>query len=78
MNLGEGVPPTGKLELMALVYGAQVSGPVEGILLPRAIGSPTGIGEVTCRLASSRHTKDLQMHYVDMLVGYWCASVRKK
>ena len=51
MNFGEGVPPTGKLELMALVYGAQVSGPVEGILLPRAIGFPTGIGEVTCHLA---------------------------
>ena len=70
MNLVEGVPPTGKLELMALVYGAQVSGPVEGILLPRAIGSPTGIGEVTCCLASSLHTKDLQMLYVIMFVGF--------
>ncbi len=65
--MGGGGPPTGKLELMALVYGAQVSGPVEGLLLPRAIGSPTGIGEVTCRLASSRHTKDLLMLYVFMM-----------
>ncbi len=60
MNPGAGVPPTGKLELMALVYGAKVSGPVERILRPRAIGFPTGIGEVTCRLAFRRHTQARQ------------------
>ncbi len=65
-NFGEGVPPTGKLELMALVYGAKVSGPVEGILRPRAIGSPTGIGEVTCRLDSRRHTRARPAYYINL------------
>ena len=71
-------PPDGQARVHGfMVYEAKSSGPVEGIRLPRAIGFPTGIGEVTCCLASCGHTQATSRQIsVEECMGHRCAPRR--
>ncbi len=72
MNPGVGGPPTGKLEFVALgSMGLKPRVPSKGCTCPAAIGFPTGIGEVTCFFASSRHTQAFKVPHADMMMGPW-------